>query len=197
MARSKSYKREEAIEKAKYAFWEHGYHTLGIRAIEDLTGLGRFAIRTDFGGKEGLLLEALADYAEWTRTYIIKPLEKRNDLTALEEALEVMVSSRADAAQSNGCLLVNTWVEASTLKSGTLAETTMGYFGETKTAVEQLVSRSIDAGETRPDVDVTQAADYFFGCQVAINLINRGANDMTAASGFVETAKSAIRSWRV
>lgn len=43
MARQKSYDRQDAIAKARDAFRQYGFQTLGIRAIEDIVGIGRFA----------------------------------------------------------------------------------------------------------------------------------------------------------
>jgi TetR/AcrR family transcriptional repressor of nem operon len=197
MARHKSYERDKAIENAKHAFWQYGYQTLGIRAIENLTGLGRFAIRTDFGGKEGLLLETLSAYAEATQRYIIKPLKQRNDLAVLEEIFEALVTPYEGNYGRYGCLLANTWVESVSLQNDVLKKITADYYDEIRAAVADLVTRSIIAGKTRSDVDAKQAGDYFVGCQLAINLINRHADDMTAASGFVEGAKTTIRGWSV
>ena len=74
MPRPKSYDRQDAIAKACLAFWEHGYQDLGVREVERLTGLNQFAIRSEFGGKEGLYLEALTYYCDAAITTEMAPM---------------------------------------------------------------------------------------------------------------------------
>ena len=107
MARQKSYDREEAVIKATNAFREHGYQNLGIRAIEELVGIGRFAIRTDFDGKEGLFKEALATYTKEYTELVIQPIREADDISALEGFFERSASEEYDARLNHGCLLVN------------------------------------------------------------------------------------------
>ena len=111
MARPKSYDRAEAVRAVRDAFWEHGYEGLSISAIEERTGLGRFAIRTEFGGKEGLFLEALADYTADTETYMLAPLREDGTLDGIIALLRGVVTPHEGSPRRFGCLMVNTSVE--------------------------------------------------------------------------------------
>ena len=75
MARAKSYDREVAVEAAMLAFWRKGYGALGVREIESETSINRFALQTDFGGKQGLFLEALQKYLAISDETALKPLQ--------------------------------------------------------------------------------------------------------------------------
>ena len=55
MPRERKLTIEEAIEKSMFAFWEHGFG-LGVRNLEQITGINRFMLQTELGGKEGLFL---------------------------------------------------------------------------------------------------------------------------------------------
>ncbi len=127
MARPKSYNREEAITKACYAFWEHGYAALGIRAIEDLTGLNKFAIRTEFGGKEGLYLAALTHYHAAAKGTVLAPL-KTGGLPAIRDFFAGLITDGSINSSPWGCLMVNTGIENAEIDSNALRETSNAYW---------------------------------------------------------------------
>ena len=84
MGRAKKVDRELARKSALSAFWVHGYNSLGVRKLEELTGINRFALQTEFGGKAGLFGEILDAYtAEWDNNYL-EPVRNGNldDLAA-------------------------------------------------------------------------------------------------------------------
>ena len=69
MPRKRKLSIEEAIEKSMFAFWQYGFG-LGVRSLEEKTGINRFMLQTELGGKEGLFIKALDAYlAKWKKTY--------------------------------------------------------------------------------------------------------------------------------
>lgn len=64
MGRKKTYERGEALRKARDLFWAKGYEGTHLQELVDVTGVNRFSLYSEFGGKDGLFLEALRDYAE-------------------------------------------------------------------------------------------------------------------------------------
>ena len=196
MPRHKSYVREQAIEKACYAFWKYGYRALGIRAIEELVGLGRFAIRTEFKGKEGLYVEALKAYRERGREYVIGPIEAGEDLTALQNLLTSTVTPYEGGHGEFGCFFVNTIVENGALKNKAFKEQTDGHFDDVRAATKRLIDRSKAKGEVRADVNGEDAGEFMVGTLMAVGLISRSAGDVTAATGYVDMANATIESWR-
>ena len=62
MGRHKGYNREEVLDRAMKLFWRKGYEGAHLQELVDITGLNRFSLYKEFGGKEGLFLEALDRY---------------------------------------------------------------------------------------------------------------------------------------
>ena len=196
MARRKNYVRKEVVQKARDAFWKRGYRALGIREIESLLCVGRFAIRTDFKGKEGLFLEALQSYRKEEETNIIAPLDAGEDLTVLEDLLTYFITPSEITYRKFGCLLVNTMVENATLQNPKIKKHTTEHFANIRTAIIRLVKRAKAKGAVREEVNVKAAGDFIIGSLMAIGLINRDAQDVTAATGYVKMVKATIASWR-
>ncbi len=196
MARQKSYVREEAVSKARDAFWEHGFQNLGVRAIEDIVGVGRFAIRTDFKGKEGLFLEALALYRKDMVRDIIQPIRETDDLRVLEDLLTRGTTPRKGSCGKFGCLLVNTMVENASLQNAKFREYSNAHFDDLLNATIGLLKRAKASGEVRSDVDPEAAAEFMRGAMMTISLLNRDAQDVTAPAGYLKMALATIDSWR-
>lgn len=129
MPRPKSYDRQEAVEKACLAFWEHGFQALGVRELEQQTGINQFAIRSEFGGKEGLLVEALNHYADAAIANEMAPM-KDGGLPEVIAFIRGLVTPGSMTSSPFGCLMVNTGVENARLKSPALEEATRNYWAE-------------------------------------------------------------------
>ena len=195
MARPKSYDRAEVVTRVRDLFWKHGYQGLGIRAIEEETGLGRFAIRTEFGGKEGLMLEALASYTGDTETYVYRLLRERDDPEAIVEVLEGMIAPHTETLRHLGCLMVNTAIENVSLDSGPLREATDRHFDTLRDEVAALLIRGLARGTVRDEVDPASAAEFVKGAVMAAMVLNRAAGDASGGAGFIREAVATIRSW--
>lgn len=195
LGRPRTLSREEAVERARDAFWEHGYQALGIRAIETMTGINRFAIRTEHGGKEGLFLAALSLYLEQIEHWVLAPMAARSDLDAIVEMLEGLVAPHEGSNRGFGCLIVNTAVENAALGSEPIGERVASYFDGIGDAVTALLERVRAAGALREDVSIEDARDFVVGTVVGTTLVNRRAGDMTAGAGFVRMAIRTVRGW--
>lgn len=116
MPRPKSYDRQDAIAKACNAFWEHGFQALGVRELEQLTGINQFAIRSEFGGKEGLYLEALSYYCDAAITTEMASM-KQGGIPEVIEFFRGLVTPGSMTSSDYGCLIVNTGIENARVKS--------------------------------------------------------------------------------
>lgn len=79
MARQKTYKRDDVIEKALEAFIETGYFATSISKLVEVTLLNRKILYEQFSSKEGLFIEALGLYINrmetaWERYLAVEPL---------------------------------------------------------------------------------------------------------------------------
>ncbi|HTI70972.1 MAG TPA: helix-turn-helix domain-containing protein [Candidatus Limnocylindria bacterium] len=104
--------RAEATRKATIRFWEHGYRGTSVADLVAETGLNRFGLYGEFGGKKGMFLKACEGYADQSRRCGLEPLSKATDP---EKALQVffagVVASQLDEAKPHGCLMINTLSE--------------------------------------------------------------------------------------
>ena len=196
MSRQKNYERNAVIEKAQEAFWQYGYQSCGIRSIEEIVGIGRFAIRTDFGGKEGLFLEALRAYVAASRPYIIEPLRNAKSLDPVADLVEYLVTPTEGSLRCYGCLLINTTVENATLKNEAIAEVIEQHFSELRKALRESLAQLQHDGLMRTDVSVDDAIEFIVGSTIAINLMNRAKGDSEAGRGYANMAIETIRSWQ-
>ena len=62
MGRPKSYDRTEVLDRAMRLFWRKGYEGTHLSELVEITGLNRFSLYNEFGGKEGLYGAALEHY---------------------------------------------------------------------------------------------------------------------------------------
>lgn len=127
MPRPKSYDREAAIADACMAFWQHGYQALGVRELERLTGLNQFAIRTEFGGKEGLYLEALTHYAD-AAIFGEMASMTHGGIDAVIAFLEGLTRPGSPTSSGYGCLIVNTGIENARIQSDKLEAAVNAYW---------------------------------------------------------------------
>lgn len=104
MGRPKSYEREKVIECAMRLFWKKGYEGTHLDELVRVTGLNRFSLYSEFGGKEGLFLETLRFYAvglsDLTQALEAQPLGSEN----IRRYFRLLVSDRF----FHGCYLINT-----------------------------------------------------------------------------------------
>jgi AcrR family transcriptional regulator len=64
MARPRTYERGEVLRKATDLFARKGYEGAHLQELVRVTGLNRFSLYKEFGGKEGLFQAALDSYLE-------------------------------------------------------------------------------------------------------------------------------------
>jgi AcrR family transcriptional regulator len=62
MARPRSYERDDVLRRATGLFARKGYAGAHLQEIVEVTGLNRFSLYKEFGGKEGLFQAALESY---------------------------------------------------------------------------------------------------------------------------------------
>jgi TetR/AcrR family transcriptional repressor of nem operon len=143
MGRPRSYDRDDVLRRATRLFWERGYEGTHLQALVEATGVNRFSLYAEFGGKEGLFRAALERYIE--------------DLAGLEEPLRrdppgldnVRAYYRGFLASKflHGCLALNTIREKHLLPAGVFAR--VEAFAH---AAEALFRRNLEAAGERGEL---------------------------------------------
>ncbi len=195
MPRAKTYDRSTALEKARDAFWQYGYDALGVRTIEELTGLNRFAIQTDFGGKEGLFIEALELYAETMIEQIIIPMSA-GGLTEIKQFFTDAIALHDNDPRIYGCLMVNTVVENAAHNHLELKKRTDAHYARLLDAFCSALSNARNAGEIADDFDIEEAASFLLGLAMGIQVYIRMTGSVSTAQHQVAMALKTIETWQ-
>ena len=195
MPRKKKYDRDDSVLKACNAFWQHGYDALGVRALEELTGLNRFAIQTEFGGKEGLFLEVLDKYTQETETHFLQPL-REGGLDQIENLYNQLITLLPNTAQAFGCLMVNTVVENAVLARTAIKERTDRHFKQMEGAISSALFRAKTNGQIASSFDIDEAVVFLVGSTMGVQVMIRREGSIEAAKPYVEMLIKTINSWR-
>lgn len=195
MPRPKRYDRSDAVKKACDAFWQHGYGALGVRSLENLTGLNRFAIQTEFGGKEGLFLETLDRYALESETHLLGPL-REGSLDQVMVFFNQIGTPSQEPAQIYGCLMANTVVENAGPASATIKERTDRHFQLLKQAFRAALTHAKSDGQLAGDFDTEEAAAFLVGSTLGIQMTIRKAGSLKTARPYLNVLIKTIESWQ-
>ncbi len=185
MPRPKSYDRQDAIAKACAAFWQHGYQALGVRELEQLTGINQFAIRSEFGGKEGLYLEAIQFYSSAAITDEMAPM-LTGDISTIETFFRGLVTPGSMTSSDFGCLVVNTGIENARIQSTKLDQAVQGYWTALehhfRCALENEHQTQGPAAQFSPG----ELAQALIPAAMGIHVQNRTQRDQTAGRALAD-----------
>jgi len=195
MARPKSYDRDAALMRACQAFWQHGYAALGVRAIESQTGLNQFAIRSDFGGKEGLFLEALELYMRQAERSVLVPLQD-GGIGEIDQFFEGLVTPGSINASRWGCLVVNSGLENASVNNARITAITRKYWQLLNDGFTAALQRSLKRDEVIRQLDVAQAAEALVIAVMGVHTMNRTKGSDSAGRPMVTMVQNLIAGWR-
>lgn len=115
MARPRGYVREEVIDKAMELFWRLGYEGAHLAALVEATGLNRFSLYKEFGGKAGLYEAALERFlgfllGQYRSVLTRQPMGLEN--------IEAVLRSLQYGSEYYGCFMLNTLTQKDTVPPG-------------------------------------------------------------------------------
>lgn len=115
MARPRSYERGEVLDKAMSLFWRLGYEGAHLAALVECTGLNRFSLYKEFGGKAGLYEAALERFLGYL-------LDQYRDILTVQplglENIESVLRALQYGSQYYGCFMINTLTQRDTVPEG-------------------------------------------------------------------------------
>ncbi len=108
VGRPKAYDRGDVLRRAMELFWAKGYEGAHLGELVQVTGLNRFSLYQEFGGKDGIFREALDLYlaeagAAYEETLGREPL-------GLDNIRDYFASIRFPRGY-HGCFMINTLTE--------------------------------------------------------------------------------------
>lgn len=141
MGRKKNYARDEALDKAMALFWKTGFEGAHLSALVEVTGMNRFSLYKEFGGKEGLFEQALERYLSIAREFYEEHLAVKP--FGLDNIYAYFSGIHFDP-DYHGCFLINTLTEKHVV-SAKAFEKAKAFSRD----VEQLFLKNLKAAKTQ------------------------------------------------
>jgi TetR/AcrR family transcriptional repressor of nem operon len=194
MGRSKTYEREELIERAVDLFRSHGFASTSAAMLEDTLGVNRSSIYAEFGSKQALFDEALQRYRESVVDQRFGPLEEPGaGLAAIRELFSFYGAAGDGPASGRGCLLCNSAIEfGPTDPSGT--EAVSRYFHRIHRGFATALNDAVRNGDVRSSLDTTEEAHFLTASVLGMFVMLRAAAPPEAVSAAASAAQQHIDS---
>jgi AcrR family transcriptional regulator len=196
MARPKSYDRDHALKRACEVFWSQGFSALGVRSIEEQTGLNQFAIQTEFGGKEGLYVEAIRLYAAAAIEHALAPM-KAGGIASISTFFTSLVTDESPTSSRWGCLIVNAGIENARIGSERIGAECRAYWRSLRQHFAAAIRHSVDAGEAVPGIDPAECSKALVVAVMGIHTVNRVEGSNRAGAPLVRMVQRQLKEWRL
>jgi TetR/AcrR family transcriptional repressor of nem operon len=192
MARPRTYTRDEVLRRATDLFSRKGYEGAHLQELVEVTGLNRFSLYKEFGGKEGLFQAALEAYlgtlAELDAHLRREPLGLAN--------LRAFNAASLAHEYPYGCLAVNTIREKHVVPPQVFA-----VIEKFATSGEEGFRRNLlaaqKAGELPADTDVEALAKFLAAINMGLSTYGIVAKDPKDRARIVSVAESLLGSGKV
>jgi TetR/AcrR family transcriptional repressor of nem operon len=194
VARARKIDRNKARELALKAFWLNGYTGLGVRKLEEITGINRFMLQTEFGGKEGLFVGVLDAYISLTEKLCNETVRSGN----LDGLIALFLQRAGDALpmeSSNGCLMINTLCEGDT-ESAAIKQRGVDFMDVMRSAMIQALKNEQSQGTLVIGLDINEASEMLMASMVGMNVLVKMSGDNRAVLPAAKMIEKTILSWR-
>src|SRR5688572_25084661 len=153
MARPKTYERTDVLAKATDLFARKGYEGAHLQELVDVTGLNRFSLYKEFGGKEGLFQAALEAYLDKLSSLNQNLLRDPPGLANLRAFYAGFLSVEFP----HGCLAFNTIREKHVVPQRVFA-TIERFIHSAESSLRRNLAGAREQGEMASDLDVDALA---------------------------------------
>lgn len=161
MARPREFDRDEALAKARDAFWDRGYEGTSMADLVAALGIASARIYAAFGSKEDLFRQAVALYQAREGGFVERALaEEPTALAAAARILHEAIETYTRPGKPWGCMVVTaaTNCAAENEPIGTWLSERRRVQME---AIEQRLQRAVSEGELLADTDANALGDTF------------------------------------
>lgn len=159
--RPREFDRDEALAKARDAFWERGYEGTSMADLVSALGIASARIYAAFGSKEELFREAIALYEDEEGGFATRALaEEPTVRSALERLFREAVDVYAPPGKPRGCMVASAATNCATGNDAVMRWLAEHRRARTKSIIDRL-RRAVKEGELDPGADVVALGDYF------------------------------------
>jgi AcrR family transcriptional regulator len=182
MGRKKAYIRDEVLEKALELFWKMGYEGSHLQDLVEHTGLNRFSLYKEFGGKEGLFDESLTlylDSLEGALQSLTKDPQGLNTILSFFQKMDLKFFI-------HGCFLINSLADKYTIQKNTYARA-LEWVNRFDKAIEMNLQISKDKGELIDlPIDAIKRFIVTVDSGITIMSINHSAQELDGVFMMIE-----------
>jgi AcrR family transcriptional regulator len=158
--RPREFDRDQALERARDAFWTRGYEGTSMADLVQALGLASARIYAAFGSKEQLFQEAIALYEAKEGGFADIALQEPTARAAVERLLHDAVETYTRPGKPRGCMVVSSATNCSSANDAVMVWLTKHRRARTASIIQRL-SRAVATGELPPNTDVEALGDYF------------------------------------
>lgn len=155
VGRPREFDEDKVLGAAMEAFWRRGYEATSLADLCACTGLHKGSLYQAFGGKHELFMRALHHYSECEFRAVMAVAFDSD--SPLENVRAIVRRVCADAAQSKGCMVINSMVELAPHDDKVKAAVD-GFAEKRLRVMVDMLSKARDAGEIRAELDPEELA---------------------------------------
>jgi AcrR family transcriptional regulator len=159
--RPREFDRDEALAKARDAFWKRGYEGISMSDLVSILGLASSRIYAAFGSKEDLFRETVSLYRNSEGGAPVRALRAASTLReGIEAMLRAAIVTYTQPGRPRGCMVVTAATNCSSEN-----DAVMKWLAECRRdrnrAILERVSAAAADGELVGQADVQALADHF------------------------------------
>ncbi|MGO4560542.1 TetR/AcrR family transcriptional regulator [Mesorhizobium sp. 2RAF21] len=160
MARPREFDRDEALAKARDAFWTRGYEGTSMADLVSELGIASARIYAAFGSKEDLFREAIGLYEVKEGGFVDRALaQEPTARLAVARMLREAVETYTRPGKPWGCMVVTAATNCAA-ENSRVQEWLAERRRQQTAAVAGRLARAVRDGELVEDADVGRLADY-------------------------------------
>lgn len=159
--RPREFDRDEALAKARDAFWSRGYEGVSMADLVSTLGLASARIYAAFGSKEALFREAVALYDTEEGGFATRALaEEPTARQAIERILREAIKTYTAKDRPQGCMVVSAATNCASDNEG-VREWLADYRRQRTASLVERLERAVAEGELKPGTDARMLGDYY------------------------------------
>jgi AcrR family transcriptional regulator len=190
--RPREFDRDEALAKARDAFWARGYEGVSMSDLVSTLGLASARIYAAFGSKEDLFREAIALYDAHEGGFATRALEEEPTARqAIERILREAIETYTRPGQAHGCMVVSAATNT-TVANDSVRALLAGYRRRRTASLIARLEKAIEDGELPPDADAQMLGDYYATVLHGLSVQARDGVAKKRLLGMVPTALTAF-----
>lgn len=190
--RPREFDRNEALTRARDAFWKRGYESVSMSDLVSILGLASSRIYAAFGSKEDLFREAVELYRN---TEGGAPVQALRAAPTAREGVEAMlrtaVITYTQPGRPRGCMVVTAAANCSS-ENDAVAKWLAECRRERNRAILDRLSAAAADGEFAPDANVQALGDHFGSVMSGLSVQARDGLSRTRLLALIPAAIAAL-----